>query len=167
MCTTAEGRGTSYGLSIRTLLAGDPRLVLVNDEAINGVIFFAQMGDPPVSEECLSLALHVFCSLVVPPCNPATGLPMLYCENSCRLYNQLRENSICNELDIRLNAAAERPIFASSRLISFLMLYDSFNCSDPTSYFYMDVPNPDPELCTSMFTPDTEGKLKYFFIASL
>ena len=153
LCNTLKGRGTPngfrrvqrYGLSSN-----------LGDIEFAGIKHFGKYGDPQLSDKCLDLVLHIFCMQAAPPCNPVTGLPMLICEDSCRIFQQIQENRICSDVDKRL-----RDVYDVTLQLNFKILADAYfnyNCSDPTNYYFMNVTDPDPNLCTSVCTPTIEGK---------
>ena len=106
-------------------------------------------------DECIDLVNHLLCTQSAPPCNSETGQLMLFCEEDCRLYEQLRERGICSEIGALLANIAEvtvSPIFDA--LVEF---YFNLNCSDPTTYYQINLTHPDTHLCMGMFSPLIEG----------
>lgn len=153
MCNELKGRGTPNGFP----MVQRPGLTanLSNNEFI-GIKFFGETGTPPLSDECLDYLMHCFCLQASPPCNPATGLPMLICESNCKMLQRISEEKICSNLDQRLMELYELTQHNNFKILADV--YFSSNCSDPANYYLMNVTHPDPELCTNMFSPEMECK---------
>ena len=69
------------------------------------------------------------------------------------LYKQIQEAGICDIVEERLNLVSLNDDFLKLRRV-----YLELDCSNPAKYFFLNVTNPDPELCTSIFSPDIESK---------
>ena len=104
--------------------------------------------DAGVSNECIDLYLHFVC-LVEPPCNPRTNLPVLICEESCEIFQQIRTEGFCQRVDELI------PIFS---MVQDLQLVLYFDCSDSATYFGESITEPDPTICTNLFAPVVRGK---------
>ena len=127
-----------------------------NNEVFNGTVMFGSSGDPPVSKQCLDIVLHILCASAAPPCNPESGLLMLFCKESCRFYQQLIDHGICSEIDIRIQDLKENSVTPAFRKVA--EIYFNFNCYDPVTYYFMNVTNPDPSRCTKLLSPEHEGE---------
>ena len=127
----------------------------LDNEVILGVEILARIGDPVLPDECTDFLLHRVCSQSAPPCNRETGLLMAFCEDDCRLYEQLRGRGICNEVDGRITNLRET---TSSPVFDVLAdAYFNFSCSDPATYYRMNPLSTDPNFCTGLFSPQVKG----------
>ena len=151
MCNMLGGRGTSYSYP----MLKDFNFELDN-EIITGLQLFGKTSDLPISDRCLDLTLHILCSVSAPPCNADTGLLMLFCERSCRIHQQLKDNHICDEVGACLQELDE--ITVSQNFKNLAKAYFEFNCSDPATYYFMNVTDSDPYLCTDLFSPEVKGE---------
>lgn len=152
MCRTLNGRGTTfaYPIILRSINS-------VDDDSLQAISFIARSGDPPVSDECVDVLLQVICLGLAPPCNPETGLPVLICERSCRVYEQIVVPDICSVLLVRVQElVAVTP--SSETFQGIINAFYNFDCKDPTTYFFMNVTQPDPTICINLLPAEKESK---------
>ena len=126
----------------------------IGTDDIVTVIGFAGALNPPIPDSCTDILAHLLCFISAPPCNSETNLPALICEEDCQLYRQIKEAGICDVVQERIE---ELVLFPA--LETILRAFLQFDCTDPTTYFFTNVTNPDPTLCTSLFSPDSEREL--------
>lgn len=125
---------------------------MFTDSAFSGLQAFGKTENNPVAQECIDILSHLLCTQSSPPCNPDSGLLMLICEDDCRLYNRVKEQGFCSEIDERARALLSHFMLA-------VELFKNFDCFDPTTYYHMNVTNPDPDICTGLFSPEVRGEL--------
>ena len=146
-----QGRATCYGYEQTDLIPGD-----LDDQLVTGLQVIGRSGNPPLSVECLDILTHLLCTQASPPCNPDSELLMLICEDDCRLFNQVKERGFCSEIDTRLE---ELSVFSND--LSFKNLfskYNNLNCSDPATYYDVNITTFDPDICTGLFSPEVKSK---------
>ena len=102
-----------------------------------------------VSDVCIDFTVHLTC-LTRYPCNSETSLPLLLCENSCRLFDQVKAAGLCQDLEDTLIGLSMR----SSELSMAIGFLTDFNCRES------DFPEYDPNICTNLFSPEAESKSK-------
>ena len=157
-CKTLGGRGTAYSLPEPTR----EQLLSINtldDGLIEAAIFFGMRDNVPPA--CIDVVAHLICLIAAPPCNPNTSLPALICEENCRIYQQVRAADICRQVDDFATSSAS-PINGAllDHILELVALYLNFNCSDPSTYLFVNetiVVQPDPDLCTNIFSPEHTG----------
>ncbi len=157
----------SYRSTCRDLLSishASPQLLDTrfpfDNNAVEKLKVLSMIGELPISAKCLDVLVHILCIIITPPCGPDTGLPVLICEESCRLYEQIKEAGICDAVDERSEQLA-----MFSNIEDFLTLvtaFKQFDCSNPATYFFINVTNPDPNLCTSLISPEFEGEFNRY-----
>ena len=141
LCRDLAGRNTMY--------AYPPIVDSVNDLLVGTIIRILEEAE--VSDECINLYVHLSC-LAEPPCNPQTNLPVLICEESCKIFQQIRTEGFCEQVyDVVQIFSTE----SNAQMIESLL---NFDCNNSTNYFHESITEPDPTICTDMFAPEFRGK---------
>lgn len=153
MCKTLAGRSTTYALPI-ILKSIDS----VDNIALQTISLIATSVPPPIVNECLDIILQIICLFLAPPCNPETGLPVLICERNCKVFDDVVLPDFCSSIRVRvqaLSATSSNPLFQD-----VVNAFSMFECTDPATYFSMNVTNPDSSNCTRLFSKALEGDYK-------
>lgn len=143
------GRGTnsSYPQILRV------KALEINDVIIEALEIFQTFEK--LSDQCIESFIYITCIAGAPPCDSETGLPVLICEDQCDLFNKVIDSNICHELDDSIQSFLTSTL--SDTLQGVVDVYYNFNCSDPATYFFANVTESDPNVCTSLYSPDIKG----------
>lgn len=144
ICRDLERRGTKFSYEIHNgRRAGNSLL-----EAIMSSAESLQL-----SKQCTDFLIRITCLGLEHPCNPDTNLPVLICEENCRIYQQIQAAEICRTIDDqlqRLSAVDPNEILING--------YFNFDCTDPYTYFLTNITEADPDNCTYLFSTEAEGE---------
>ena len=142
-CRDLAGRNTMY--------AYPPIAITVSDLFIETIV--SVLEEAEVSDECIDLYVHLSC-LAEPPCNPQTNLPVLICEESCKIFQQIRTEGFCKQVDEVVLR------FSTGSSASMIESYLNLDCTNSSTYFLEKITQPDPTICTNLFAPEVRGKCK-------
>lgn len=106
-----------------------------------------------ISPECCDLAFHSACIAAAPPCNQVTGLRLPMCRDNCRLYQQIRNQRLCQSLDTLIALIASDD---SEETVIIAELYEHEDCTNLSPFFGNQTT--DPNHCTNFFSSTSEGK---------
>ena len=122
------------------------------------LLFAIEALNPQPPQECIDAALHSFCLLVNPPCDPISDLRLPICERSCQAITKLRSEEVCTELDTFVSGLAQSSM--ENRFQSLRELYFSFDCRNESTYdSYNGALNFTQDgRCTSVISPEAEGQ---------
>ena len=153
-CRDQERRGTNTSYDVhRFIEIGEINAFL---EVIN---FSARIHK--VSEQCIDLLLHIICLGLEHPCNPESNLPVLICEENCRIYQRIQAAQICHVIDEQiLELTIVNPENALTKA------YFTFDCTDPSTYSIENITEADPDICTHLFSAKAEGKSRLVYSCS-
>lgn len=126
----------------------------IDDAAFEALFFVA--GREHFSDQCIDLLIHLACLGAERPCNPENNLPILVCEESCRVYKRVQAARLCQAIDEQFQEVAM--FTTSDRVMLLFSLYYDFDCTDPSTYFFENITEADPHNCTNLFSPETESK---------
>ena len=101
-----------------------------------------------VSNVSIDFMVHLMC-LSGYPCNPETDLPLFFCEESCRIFQQFTAAGLQQDLVDSIHT------FSMTMGNEMFMVDDiimDFNCTD------LVFPEYDPDTCTNLFSPEVQGK---------
>ena len=130
-------------------------LIGASDGFIEVLLFLARREQ--ATEQCIDLSIHIACLFSERPCNPQNNLPILVCEESCRIYQRITAAGLCQDLIDHFSEIVTSTDNNMFQAIYSLVL--NFDCTDPSTYFFENITEADPNNCTNLFSLESESKL--------
>ena len=108
-------------------------------------------------QPCVDMMLHILCIAAAPPCNRDTCLPMRICKRSCDVFKRIKAINFCKRVEDHIRLVADTVDYRSIPLL--INDYFNFDCEDPSTYFFTNIPRYDPNVCTDLFSNESLCKL--------
>ena len=132
-------------------------LIRASDGVIEVLLFLAR---EQATELCIDLVTHIACLFSERPCNPQNSLPILICEESCRIYQQITAAGLCQDL---IDHFSEIVTSTDNNMFQAIYsVYLNFDCTDPSTYFFENITEADPNNCTNLFSLEAESKSTFY-----